>query len=193
MVNEKFVKFFSGYGAYHNHPVNKAIHIICIPLILFSLLGLFEHADCLNNWASIKGFEIDFGLLFLSGALIFYLYVDTFSGIVAFILYSLLFLGQRYLLHVLDREPSVHFRSMLIVHIISWLMQFVGHFVFEKRSPALFDNLLQIFVAPLFVIIEMIFMMGLREEEYDACEKRVNQLIENFRLSKKKKESAKSS
>jgi uncharacterized membrane protein YGL010W len=45
----EFEVFFSGYGSYHHNPMylidfyypksrNKAIHIICVPLILISLL-----------------------------------------------------------------------------------------------------------------------------------------------------------
>ena len=51
------------YGESHQNPVNKVIHMICIPLILFSLLGLlwsipFPHFNFLGkyngflNWAS---------------------------------------------------------------------------------------------------------------------------------------------
>jgi len=27
------------------------------------------------------------------------------------------------------------------VHVFAWVMQFIGHGVFEKRAPALLDNL----------------------------------------------------
>lgn len=40
--------------------------------------------------------------------------------------------------------------------VACWVAQFVGHGVFEKRAPALLDNLFQaIFMAPLFVVIEV--------------------------------------
>jgi len=43
-------KFFAGYGSYHDNWVNKIIHILCIPLILSSLLGLllFLETDYYN-------------------------------------------------------------------------------------------------------------------------------------------------
>ena len=37
------IDFYSGYGAYHHNIVNKWIHIICIPLILYSFCGLAEY------------------------------------------------------------------------------------------------------------------------------------------------------
>jgi uncharacterized membrane protein YGL010W len=47
------------------------------------------------------------------------------------------------------------------VHVVSWILQFVGHGKFEGRKPALLDNLVQaLFLAPLFVWYELLFMMG---------------------------------
>ena len=49
----------------------------------------------------------------------------------------------------------------IVAHVVAWIMQFVGHGIFEKRAPALFDNLVQAFVmAPLFVLMEVFFMFG---------------------------------
>ena len=46
--------------------------------------------------------------------------------------------------------------------VVGWIIQFVGH-IFEKRKPALFDNLLQIFMAPSFLIAEVLFLIGLEK------------------------------
>ncbi len=49
---------------------------------------------------------------------------------------------------------------MLALHIFSWLTQFVGHGIFEKRAPALLDNLLLMFVAPFFFVFEVLNIVG---------------------------------
>lgn len=47
------------------------------------------------------------------------------------------------------------------VHVVSWILQFVGHGKFEGRKPALLDNLVQaLFLAPLFVWYEVLFKLG---------------------------------
>jgi uncharacterized membrane protein YGL010W len=33
--------------------------------------------------------------------------------------------------------------TALYIHIAAWIAQFIGHGVFEKRAPALFDSLVQ--------------------------------------------------
>jgi uncharacterized membrane protein YGL010W len=48
------------------------------------------------------------------------------------------------------------------VHVVSWILQFVGHGKFEGRKPALLDNLVQaLFLAPLFVWYEVLFKLGM--------------------------------
>ncbi|KAF1832190.1 hypothetical protein BDW02DRAFT_503681, partial [Decorospora gaudefroyi] len=47
------------------------------------------------------------------------------------------------------------------LHVVSWILQFVGHGLFEGRKPALLDNLVQaLFLAPLFVWYEGLFRLG---------------------------------
>ncbi|KAL2935313.1 putative endoplasmic reticulum membrane protein C16E8.02 [Bienertia sinuspersici] len=44
---------------------------------------------------------------------------------------------------------------VLASQLICWTAQFIGHGVFEKRAPALLDNLVQAFLmAPFFVLLE---------------------------------------
>ena len=71
------------------------------------------------------------------------------------------------------------------VHIASWIAQFIGHGVFEGRAPALLDNLVQaVFLAPLFVWLEVLFFMGYRPELKARLDKAVEADIAKFRSSK---------
>lgn len=46
------------------------------------------------------------------------------------------------------------------VHVVSWIVQFIGHGVFEGRAPALLDNLVQaLLLAPFFVFLEVLFVV----------------------------------
>jgi uncharacterized membrane protein YGL010W len=61
------------------------------------------------------------------------------------------------------------------VFVVSWLMQFVGHGAYEKRAPALLDNLVQALVlAPFFVFMEVLFKFGYRPE----LQKRIDVAVE---------------
>lgn len=74
------------------------------------------------------------------------------------------------------------------VHIVSWLVQFVGHGVFEGRAPALLDNLVQaIFLAPFFVWLEVLFMLGYRPELKARLDQNVEKEIAKFKSEKEGK------
>lgn len=73
----------------------------------------------------------------------------------------------------------------MATHIASWILQFIGHGKFEGRAPALLDNLFQaIFLAPLFVWLELLFAFGYRQELQGRVDREVQKEIAKFRLTK---------
>jgi uncharacterized membrane protein YGL010W len=71
------------------------------------------------------------------------------------------------LLWLADRVALWPFRDSLLVFLaafgLGWAVQLIGH-AFEGKRPALADNILQIFNAPLFLTVEVIFLLGYRSE-----------------------------
>ncbi|CAG8463618.1 8893_t:CDS:2 [Paraglomus occultum] len=71
-----------------------------------------------------------------------------------------------------------------IVHVGSWISQFIGHGFWEKRSPALKDNIAQaLLLAPLFVWLEVLFAAGYRPALQKRVKAKVNAAIAKFRLT----------
>ncbi|KAF2619643.1 hypothetical protein F2Q68_00042180 [Brassica cretica] len=63
--------------------------------------------------------------------------------------------------------------------LLCWTGQFLGHGVFEKRAPALLDNLLQAFLmAPFFVLLEVLQSV-FGYEPYPGFQARVNAKVES--------------
>jgi uncharacterized membrane protein YGL010W len=56
-----------------------------------------------------------------------------------------------------------------------WVIQLVGHAV-EGRKPALADNVLQIFVAPIFLAAEALFALGYKPALHAAVQKRAREM-----------------
>jgi uncharacterized membrane protein YGL010W len=56
-----------------------------------------------------------------------------------------------------------------------WILQLLGH-VFEKRKPALADNLFQIFIAPIFLCAELFFALGYKPKLHAAVQARAMQM-----------------
>lgn len=84
-------------------------------------------------------------------------------------------------------ELDTFWKYSLYAHIVSWIAQFIGHGAFEKRNPALIDNLLLTLVAPDFVIIEVLFFLGWNKDSYKRCKTRIEENIRKFKADKAKK------
>ncbi|KAM0514648.1 hypothetical protein ACHAPE_006644 [Trichoderma viride] len=179
-------KHLTFYGAYHHNSVNVAIHMICVPLLLVSGFALATYTGTLvqtPDWATVPYLDLNLGTIgaFLYAAL--YLLLEPVAGFVlaAFCLGSTAFVNSWHL-----RDPNLTFQVALGVHIVCWIAQFIGHGAFEGRAPALMDNLVQaIFLAPMFVWLEMLFKLGYRRELQARVEKAVVQEIAKFEAASK--------
>jgi 2-hydroxy fatty acid dioxygenase len=85
----------------------------------------------------------------------------------------------------LAQDRDLTNKVAIAVHIVSWVAQFIGHGAFEGRAPALLDNLVQaIFLAPLFVWLEILFKFGYRRELQERVEKAVQVELAKLRSAK---------
>jgi uncharacterized membrane protein YGL010W len=145
-----------GYAAYHRDLRNKLTHFLGVPLVTFAIflaLGWlrFVHAP-----------EVPY-----TGATLFYLVVFLYYMCLDWrvALWQAPFTVS--LLWLADRVAVWPFAESLLVFLATfaggWAVQLVGHAI-EGKRPALADNLLQIFNAPLFLTAEVGFLFGCRED-----------------------------
>ncbi|KAH8429892.1 2-hydroxy-palmitic acid dioxygenase MPO1 [Aspergillus melleus] len=180
------------YGAYHNNPVNIAIHITCVPILLFTGIALASNSPVLFNVPDVLRFENLPANVGTIGALIYATFYILLEPVAGGLVAPLLLAGAAFANHLLiTYGPSMNYWFGGI-HIASWLVQFVGHGVFEGRAPALLDNLVQaLLLAPLFVWMEILFFFGYRPELKARYDESVNKQVAAFREQKKNKDAAK--
>ena len=86
--------------------------------------------------------------------------------------------------HLTSTYPASANTAGIAIEIVSWVAQFVGHGVYEGRAPALLDNLLQAMVlAPFFVFMEFLFMLGYRPELQKRVSAEVEKEVKKFKAS----------
>jgi uncharacterized membrane protein YGL010W len=121
------------YADSHRNPTNELIHFVCIPAIVFSLLGIL--------WA----IHPVVALLVVAAALVYYFKLSRpFAlGMAAM---SAVMLG---LLNTLP-EGTVLVTS-IGVFVVAWIGQFIGHHI-EGKKPSFFDDLRFLLIGPLFVL-----------------------------------------
>jgi uncharacterized membrane protein YGL010W len=131
--------YFKDYASYHRTTGNKALHMVGIPLIATTLLGLLSHLAMPGTDTALL--RLDGGLVLWAGAAVYYLFLD-WRVAVPFALFSLgmYFLGR-----------AMPVTALWVVFVLGWILQFVGHYHYEKKSPAFYKNLEHLLVGPLWV------------------------------------------
>jgi len=135
-------RLFESYGRYHQNPVNKAIHWICVPLIVWSVLGML--------WAA----SAPAAVAVIAAATLFYLFLSLplacgMLAVLAGMAWLLTLFGDRLLM------------ISLLTFVAAWAGQFIGH-VIEGRKPAFVDDLRSFLVAPAWLVSDVYRRLGLR-------------------------------
>ena len=136
------------YGESHQNKTNILIHKLCVPLIfvsiyfiLFSIPFPFEKT-MYAHWANVV-------YIF---ALIFYFKLNVKVGfgflIFGFLLALLSFLAWVFWFYLSERAML---RYSLIVFVISWIGQFIGHKI-EGKKPSFRKDLQFLLIGPFWVV-----------------------------------------
>ncbi|KAK3223005.1 hypothetical protein Dsin_010030 [Dipteronia sinensis] len=154
-------KHFAFYGAYHKNPVNIAIHMLFVWPIFFTALLILYFTPSLFNLPRVEFslFGSNVILVFNLGFLLtliyslFYVCFDVKAGSLAALLCVFCWVASSFIANWLGFQLA--WKVVLVTQLLCWTGQFIGHGVFEKRAPALLDNLVQAFLmAPFFVLLE---------------------------------------
>ncbi|MET3120112.1 putative membrane protein YGL010W [Undibacterium sp. GrIS 1.8] len=121
------------YAESHQNPTNEYIHFVCVPVIVWTVLGLL--------WAIHPMISIGATLL----ALVYYISLSVPFAI-GMSLMSVLMLSILYLLPSGWVLPSA-----LGIFVLAWVGQFIGHKI-EGKKPSFFDDLRFLLIGPLFVL-----------------------------------------
>ncbi|KAL4075750.1 hypothetical protein V8B97DRAFT_1926522 [Scleroderma yunnanense] len=181
------------YGAYHSNPVNVWIHIFGVPAIVWSAFVLGTQLPrplflpsvqyVLNEYMV---FETNAPALTSALYMVYYAILDP----VAALLYAPQMALTLLTATAFSYRPNA-IRDALIVQAISWIAQFIGHGFAEGRAPALLDNIVGAFVlAPFFVHLEILFMLGYRPQLHKQLKNDVGVEIARIRREAAEKQRA---
>ncbi len=134
-------RLLAHYETSHRHPVNEAIHMVAIPVIMLSIVGLLYAAHP----------ALAYG--FVAACLVYYLrlslpFLAAMAGVSVLMLVLVgLVGGQRLAL-------------CTALFVGGWIAQFVGHQI-EGRKPSFFKDIQYLWVGPLFVLSRLFRRLGL--------------------------------
>lgn len=121
------------YSESHRNPTNELIHFVCVPVIVFSLLGIL--------WA----IHPVVALAAVIGAMWYYLQLSK-PFAVGMLAMSILMLA------ILAAMPPLTVLPLSIaIFVVAWIGQFIGHKI-EGKKPSFLDDLRFLLIGPLFVL-----------------------------------------
>ena len=121
------------YSDSHRNPTNEVFHFVCVPLIVFSLLGILWSLHPVVALAAVLG----------SLWYYFQLSKPFASGMLAM---------SALMLAVLALMPPMTVLPLSIaVFVVAWIGQFIGHKI-EGKKPSFLEDLRFLLIGPLFVL-----------------------------------------
>jgi uncharacterized membrane protein YGL010W len=148
---DRLAKHMSEYAAYHRNRWNRLTHFVGVPAIVFALFIPM-------SWVPLGG--VTLAQIFAGAVLLYYLTLDVAIALAtAAVVIALLQAATA----VAAAGTAAGWTWFAVFFVGGWIFQLVGH-VFEGRRPALADNVLQIFVAPIFLVAELYIALGFKRD-----------------------------
>lgn len=135
-MNSKLSSILAAYSDSHQNPTNQKIHKVCVPLIMWSLLGLLSEIQAPVNIAYLL---ITFGLI----------YYAQFKNLSVYLVVVTQMLPMMLAIHLL--RDYFDWRHWLTIFVVAWIGQFVGHKI-EGKKPSFFEDLFFLLIGPLWVL-----------------------------------------
>ena len=145
-------QWFSEYGKSHQNPKNKLIHYFCVPLIFYSVLGIL---DAISQQGFL-GLPLSLTLPLILGVGLFYLFLNFFLGLLTLSLAVVMVLSFRF-------YPGAEFQLYchLLIFIVSWVFQFIGHKI-EGQKPSFLEDVKFLLIGPAWLLSFIYKKLGIK-------------------------------
>jgi uncharacterized membrane protein YGL010W len=141
------------YGESHRHPANKRLHWICVPVILWCILGFLFCIPVprgvslpFESWASLAVLALVIYYAFLSLPLAL-----GSLPLLAAMLWSVAALARA--------SPVPLWGVCAALFIAAWIGQFLGHAI-EGKRPSFFKDLQFLLIGPLWLLADLYRRFG---------------------------------
>ena len=156
MPRKSVQTWFADYGASHQNRTNELLHWICVPLIVFSVLGFVWEIPVSPVWeTSLPWFNWSIVAIALITLFYAWLSVPLAVGMLGFMT-----LCQTVHLRLEMNAPWAVWKICLGVFVLAWIGQIVGHHL-EKKKPSFLKDLLFLLIGPAWLLGKIYQKVGL--------------------------------
>jgi len=149
--------WFNHYSGDHVNATNQRIHVVAVPLILWSVIGLLW---CLPAPGSLFRQGL-WAALAMFGAWMFYYRASRAIGFGMLAIFVTMAWITRWL-HDSLGTPGL-FKLALGVFVVAWIAQFIGHSkLYEGKKPSFFTDLKYLLIGPAWVLAKAYRKLNIR-------------------------------
>ena len=150
-------QWLSEYGDSHRNSTNKSLHWICVPVIVWCVMGLLwitpfpaaiRETVPLANWATVT----------VAATVIYYAFLSLplALGVLPVLLLML------WSIDALSVHSSVPLWMILTAaFVLAWIGQFIGHAI-EGKRPSFFKDVQFLMIGPLWLAADLYRRLGFR-------------------------------
>ena len=116
-------QFYFNYARYHYNPVNKMIHMIFIPVLVFTIFAMGHHGFQIKFRLAGEDIIFDLGLLLTTVVIPVYYAVDIAIGLTTTVFALSAYFGSLVLFeHNQQWFSGNHLQYMIALHIVAWIV-----------------------------------------------------------------------
>jgi uncharacterized membrane protein YGL010W len=121
------------YSDSHRNPTNELIHFVCVPVIVFTLLGILWSIHAALAVAAVVA------------ALVYYFRLSPPFA------FGMLLMSAVMLALLALMPAGTVLPLSIAIFVVAWIGQFIGHKI-EGKKPSFLDDLRFLLIGPLFVL-----------------------------------------
>lgn len=160
MPGQELTAWLDEYAESHQNPINILIHKTCVPTITVTLIAMLWCLPIIpktiRNAISIGQVGLLTPSLILVPVFAFYWNLSPPMAIAM----GILFFKVIFLLIILEKCRVPIFRTALIIFVLAWIGQFIGHEI-EGKKPAFFKDLQFLLIGPLWTLAHAFHYFGI--------------------------------
>jgi len=145
------------YGESHTNLTNKFIHWICVPSIMFSMLMLIF---CIPFFVD-RSFWMNWAMVILILAWVYYARLSMTMLFGFIVIGGLMMWGIVSLYALTDYDAGKLSLWALIIFVVAWIGQFIGHKI-EGKKPSFLEDLQFLLIGPAWLMHFIFKKMGIQ-------------------------------
>ena len=147
-------QWFDEYGESHSHPRNELLHIICVPPIVMTVIGFIWAIPVPDAFIALSPW-LNWATLAVTLAVVYYFTLSITLGSGAMIGLAILLAIVRWL----DTLAWPLWLTCLVIFVVAWIGQFIGHAI-EGKRPSFTKDIQFLLIGPLWLLSHLYRRLG---------------------------------